>query len=102
MSINRHTRRHDGRVQPKPTVPIKLIHTDPALEPPILWNDWTDYRDGMRDWFSDKTKLKKIGFLRSMRTYWNDKQNDCVKFNKKLKLLLRRRKQMKYHHGEAK
>jgi len=58
-----------------------------CLEPQPYWDDWNDHRDGMRG-YDDSTKIEK-------RTipYW--RRNDIIRWNKKNKLLLKRRKAMK-------
>lgn len=77
-------RRHSGRVTPDITLSMKYckIH-DSAFEPQIFWDDWTDYRDGMR-YSRDKTKL------RSKISWWAARE-DVKRYNAKNKKLLKRR-----------
>mgnify|MGYP007099644285 CR=1 FL=1 len=57
---SKKVRRDSGRVVPMSTLKIpKKIIINNCLEPQEYWDDWTDYRDGMRSCGRDKTKLKK-------------------------------------------
>jgi len=55
----RKVRRNSGRVSPISTLqcPKKFI-IDNCLEPTIYWNDWVDWRDGMR--FGKNESRQKI------------------------------------------
>ena len=59
-----------------------------SLEPISYWDNWCDWRDGMRDWYGDRTRFHKITYRYA--TY------DIKENNKKLKLLLQRRKLRKH------
>jgi hypothetical protein len=51
------SRRHDGWVEPNLTISYKdLIANDLFNE--LYYDDWTERRDGMRDAYSDNTKIK--------------------------------------------
>jgi hypothetical protein len=53
-----------------------------GIEPQETWNDWKDYRDGFRDQGKDKQLI-----------YKNPKTEETIKNNKKIKKLIKRRKQ---------
>jgi len=78
---NKKVRRHSGRET------TKLYH--PGEEPfeETHWNDWNDWRDGMR-FADDKTQIRS-------RWCWFSQSLNVLKFNKKNKKLLLRRKAMK-------
>ena len=77
-------RRHSGRVYPRPTIPKKaLIEEDLFLED--YYDDWMDFRDGMRN-CQDKKKIRS-------EHMWNNE--GVERFNKKNKILLNRRKSKK-------
>lgn len=85
-------RRNDGWVTPMCTLTgasYKYIK-DNALEPQPYYNDWIESRDGMRDWYSDESKLKKIKCFGRGR--YSDDCDQRHKTNIKLKKLIRRRK----------
>ena len=52
------------------------------------YNDWEDYRDGLRDWFSDRKLIKNIPTNVSHLEGFEER----VKANKKQKILSQRRK----------
>ena len=49
MVVTSKTRRHDGRITPRISkgVPGKILF-EQGIEPRVIWDDWKDYRDGMR------------------------------------------------------
>lgn len=56
--ITKKVRRHSGWVTPNLTFRCKRQEIiDNCLEPHPYWDDWTDYRDGMRS-LRDNTKIK--------------------------------------------
>ena len=85
---NKHDRRHSGRVAPHSTLKRKKKKIiDECLEPQEYWDDWVDYRDGFRG-YNDHTKKRN-------QHCWLDKFFNISRWNKKIKKLLKRRKQMK-------
>jgi len=57
-----------------------------------FYNDWVDWRDGMRDWYRDYKLIKNV-----VRKRWNqDLVAERETRNKKQKRLLRRRKRKKF------
>ena len=61
----------------------------------VNFNDnWMDYRDGMRDWFSDFKKIKKINL--GITWFREGLYEKRIKMNLKQKKLLKRRKARKY------
>ena len=87
-------RRHSGYVTPRATIPIKdLMKYDLFINP--FYDDWEDYRDGQRDWYSDFKKIKKI--YPRMNAYFNeDLYEKRIRMNKKQKKLLKRRKSRRF------
>lgn len=66
---SKKVRRHSGRRFPrlnKPNIKWSQIIKE-ALEPKSEWNDWLDYRDGMRAIWSDK--FKKYHWRKSNKVY---------------------------------
>ena len=51
--VTKKDRRHSGR-----TI-SKIYHPEKHPYEEVHWNDWTDFRDGVRDWPSDRTRLRK-------------------------------------------
>ena len=51
------------------------------------YNDWEDYRDGLRDWFSDFKLIKKVPSNK-----YSSFVSKRLLMNKKQKFILRRRK----------
>jgi len=87
QTITRKIRRNSGRVTPNSTLKCKKkFIIDNCIEPTEFYDDWVDYRDSYRD-LSDKTLLKKYP---NNAGYW--REIEINKENKKLKLLLKRRK----------
>ncbi len=90
-------RRHSGYVTPRATVAKKDLE-EYSLFVHEFYDDWADYRDGFRDWFSDFKKIKNIhkrscaysnSELLEKRTRMNRKQNKLLKRRKLRKSRLR-------------
>jgi hypothetical protein len=91
VSFNKKVRRHSGRVFGATTIKAKYKWIiDNCLEPQEYWDDWTDYRDGLRNWYADKSKIKNHRHRKRCESCCEVEKN-----NKKLKLLLKRRDAMK-------
>lgn len=58
--ISRKVRRHSGRKYPKQFYPQKLLEEN-LIEPEPNWDDWKDYRDGLRNTYGGN-KLIRGGF----------------------------------------
>jgi len=84
--MNRKKRRHSGYVTPRATISKKALEQEGLFINPE-YDDWNNYRDGMRDWFGDYKKIKKVN--------WNSRWAELVekrqRMNEKQKRLLRRR-----------
>lgn len=64
---NSKIRRHEGRVYPRifnPKMKWKDIHQE-ALEPDYYWDDWIDYRDGLRMYSWRFCNCEKCALLRN-------------------------------------
>jgi len=85
--MNTKERRHSGRVEGKPTIPIKEYIRGGNEN--IFWDDWTDYRDSMRV-CADRTKIRSPQM-------WFSKNYEVQKYNKKIKKkeMIRRKKLQK-------
>ena len=83
-------RRHSGRVTPRWASPGKYSEAiQEGVEPEIYWNDWQDYRDGLR-WDDDPTHIRT-----PLRGYnQNQFEPEIVQANEKLKKQLAIRKAM--------
>lgn len=80
-------RRHSGRVTPRCFGIKNELLVKEGIEPQVYWDDWNDYRDGFRG-CNDKKMIRNeharfAGYL------------NVKKWNKKLRLLLLRRKAKK-------
>lgn len=83
-------RRQNGYISPKATISKKdLLENDLFIIP--IYDDWKDYRDGVRDWFRDFKKIKKIHFKRR-RYFCIDFFEKRIRMNLKQKKLLKRRR----------
>lgn len=79
-------RRQSGRYTPKATIPPKELLAE-GIEIPIEYDDWEDWRDGMRDHYRDGKMIKKI----PPKRYNVTGQAKRELLNKKQELLLKRR-----------
>jgi hypothetical protein len=85
MVLNKKLRRHSGRVTPRLIKGAQIKNLiEEGLEPQVYWDDWKDYRDGLRG-----SKDRKM--LRNENTRLS-KYFDVKRWNKKLKALILRRK----------
>jgi len=86
--VTKKDRRNDGRMSPRLTITAaKQYIIDNCLEPLVYWNDWIEYRDGMR-YNSDNTMLRN-------ENMWFSDTLEINKYNDKNKKLLYRRQLMK-------
>ncbi len=88
----RKDRRHCGYSTPWNTISRKnLIENDLYIND--LYNEWNNYRDGMREWFGDFKKIKDIdmGYKRFNRHLFEKR----MRMNRKQKILLMVRKARK-------
>ncbi len=89
--VSKKDKRRSGYVTPVATVSRKeLLANDLFIEP--FYDDWEDYRDGMRDWFRD-FKLIKEGARR--RRWCDERVEKRMQMNHKQKKLLQRRRARK-------
>ncbi len=90
--MNRKKRRHSGYRSPNATVSKKdLVRYDLVID--TFYDDWCDYRDGLRDRFSDFKKIKKV-----IPRWLNEELRiKRIRMNMKQKYLLRRRVKKKNH-----
>lgn len=93
MVLNQKLRRHSGRITPRiiKGVPMKIL-IEEGLEPRVYWDDWKDYRDGIRG-SKDRKMLRNENMPLS-------KYFDVKRWNDKLKTLLLRRKAKKFKDRE--
>ncbi|MEK6824287.1 MAG: hypothetical protein AABX12_02345 [Nanoarchaeota archaeon] len=84
--MNSKTRRHSGRKTPRFKNKKEILIKE-GLEPQPYWNDWLDYRDGVRG--CDDRKM-----LRDEHMHFSN-YFDVKRWNKKLRLLILRRKARK-------
>lgn len=84
--VTRKDRRHSGRVTPQATISQKgLLENDLFID--VLYDEWTNYRDGFRDWFRDFKKIKNV-----KDKHWSHLFEKRIRMNKNQKRLLQRRK----------
>ena len=90
--ITKKDRRHSGYVTPLATISKKdLIENDLHIDD--FYNEWGNYRDGMRDWFRDFKKIKQV-CERHARAY-DSLYQKRIRMNRKQKRLLQIRKAKK-------
>ena len=70
--MRRRWKRKSGYITPDLTISKKdLIKNDLFVNP--FYDDWIDWRDGMRDWYSDFKKIKETPeFMALIRKYTKD------------------------------
>jgi len=86
LKITQKSRRHSGRVTPRFSGKGKYSELiDEGLEPQEFWDDWQDYRDGMRN-PTDKKHIRKIPAKSRLGKFF-----DVGRWNAKLKKLIQRR-----------
>ena len=86
--MRKRWKRKSGYVTPDLTISKKdLIKYDLFVNP--FYDDWSDYRDGLRDWYSDFKKIKRIN--PGVTWYREDLYHKRLKMNLKQKKLLKRR-----------
>jgi len=96
---SRQKKKRTGWVTPHLTirVPRKYLIQN-CLEPQKFWDDWMDYRDSMRDRYTDRTKIKaKQYYNNGYPAYWMGKSNNRKEINDKIKWLEKRRRLRKEH-----
>ena len=88
MALDLKDRRHSGRVTPRSVGGMKYFEiVEQGLEPQDFWDDWEDYRDGVRG-SNDKKQLRSPYI-------WAAGYLNIKKWNSKLKRLIFRRKMRK-------
>lgn len=91
MFITKKLRRHSGRIIPR-FKGRKEILIEQGLEPQPYWDDWRDYKDGFRG-CNDRKMLRS-------RHMFGAEYFDVDKWNKKLKLIIQRRKVKQFKSRE--
>ncbi len=90
--VSKKDRRKSGWITPRPVISKKeMIENDLFLQD--FYDDWDNYRDGMRDWFSDFKLIKKF---HKKNNPFKELVEKRLKMNKKQEKLLIRRKRMKF------
>ena len=89
-------RRHSGYITPRATISRKeQIENDLFIDD--FYDEWTNYRDGMREWFRDFKKIKTLDIrCRKFNSCLFEKR---MQMNKKQKRLLRIRKARKFQRN---
>ena len=59
-----------------------------------FYDEWTNYRDGLRDWYNDFKMIKKVNYDKSL--IYPETFSKRLRMNKKQEKLLLRRKLRKY------
>jgi len=91
--VRKRWKRKSGYVTPQPTISFKEMVEESFFINPI-YDDWIDYRDGFRDWFSDFKLIKRIHSQRNI--YHPELVDKRIQMNKTQKKLIQRRKARKY------
>ena len=87
-------RRRSGYVTPHLTVHCSREFLNWwGIDPQPYWDDWVDWRDGLRDWFGDNKKIKKLSPHQGLcydnmfkRLYYNQKNKQREKIRKARKI----------------
>ncbi|MFH1071861.1 MAG: hypothetical protein V1743_00350 [Nanoarchaeota archaeon] len=87
--VTKKDRRKNGYVTPNATISPKE-QKEFFINP--FYDDWSDYRDGFRDWFRDFKLIKKA---HKNGRYWSDLIEKRTRMNVKQQQLLQRRKARK-------
>ena len=97
MVRSQKDRRHDGWVTPKSTLRCSRKEMlDNCLEPQQFYDEWASSRDGQRNTFGDRTKIKKRDVVLIAKEWWSeDSVIKIVSDNKKNKKLLKVRQARK-------
>lgn len=83
--VTKKDRRHSGYVTPRATVSKKdLEKYDLVID--SFYDDWSNYRDGFRDWFKDFKLIKRI-----RGKVYSELAEKRLKMNQRQKMLLKRR-----------
>ena len=86
--MRRRWKRKSGYVTPDLAIPKKdLVEYNLCVN--SFYDDWADYRDGLRDWYSDFKKIKRIN--PGVTWFREELYEKRLKMNAKQKKLLRRR-----------
>ncbi|MBW2975998.1 hypothetical protein KY347_00975 [Candidatus Woesearchaeota archaeon] len=86
--MRKRWKRKSGYFTPRLAISKKdLIKYDLFINP--YYDDWNDYRDGLRDWYGDFKKIKRID--PGVACYREDLYKKRIKMNLKQKSLLKRR-----------
>ena len=90
-------RRHKGWVYPWVPPGMKYSEiVENALDPAPYWDDWIDFRDGMRG-TKDRTKFIRKGWAGGLRPWWGLSEEEIMKRNDKLRkeILIRKARKEK-------
>ena len=87
--MTKKDRRHSGRRAPHNILKAKKQDIiNECLEPQLHWDEWSDHRDGFRDWRSDNKKIK----IMPVNEFNEEEHSKKEIMNRKLKKLLKIRK----------
>ncbi|MFH0701226.1 MAG: hypothetical protein V2A62_02195 [Candidatus Woesearchaeota archaeon] len=87
--VQKRWKRKSGYVTPQPTIPFKEIIKEGFFVNRV-YDDWSDWRDGARDWYHDFKLIKRIHNKRNV--YFSELVNKRIQMNRKQKRLIQRRK----------
>ncbi len=84
--------RKSGYVAPSLAISRKeLVENNLYLN--YFYDDWEDWRDGMRDWYTDFKTIKKIDIAK--RKIYGERYEKRIRMNQKQQKLLKIRKERK-------
>jgi hypothetical protein len=87
--MNKKDRRHSGYINPISTISKKdLIRFDLFIDD--FYDDWQNYRDGFRDWYSDFKMIKNV--KGKMNRYNSSMIDKRLQMNKKQERLIKIRR----------
>ena len=96
--VSKKCRRQSGYVTPNLIIPLKYFEKE-GLVLDSYYDEWCNWRDGLRDWYSDFKKIKKIN-VKVISSFDEDLVNKRISMNLKQKRFVRIRKARKtnlYH-----
>jgi len=90
--VRKRWKRKSGYVTPQPTISFKEIIQEGFFLNPF-YDDWSDWRDGARNWYQDFKLIKRIYHQKNI--YHQELIDKRIRMNQKQKRLIQRRKARK-------
>jgi|PlaIllAssembly_1097288.scaffolds.fasta_scaffold10493_3 hypothetical protein len=88
---NKHNHPHKdkkrkGHVQAELLIPKKIAIAEGLDQEGQFWDDWSDYRDSMRNWYADRSRIyKNPYYMRRWRPFDVEQNNKKLKIKEKIR-----------------